>query len=212
MGLAFRCRRAWRLRCLSRWRIRCLNWCGAMRARMGRSRCARPRTDLRWTLRRSRMRCGNLRMRAACSRADFGPAACIASGATRRFCGRFAASRWPSCAAKWSRWSSTRWRASSRTGRGCSRRAALEPRIWTRCSMRSRACKARRCPHRCWNRRFCLRALPIITSAGLDTLIAAGEVAWAGVEPIGERDGRIALFLADKLPLLAQQRRSPIQC
>jgi ATP-dependent helicase Lhr and Lhr-like helicase len=42
--------------------------------------------------------------------------------------------------------------------------------------------------------------------AGLDTLIAAGEVAWAGVEPIGERDGRIALFLADRLPLLAQQR------
>jgi ATP-dependent Lhr-like helicase len=43
-------------------------------------------------------------------------------------------------------------------------------------------------------------------SAGLDTLIAAGEVAWVGVEPIGERDGRIALFLADKLPLLMQQR------
>ncbi len=42
--------------------------------------------------------------------------------------------------------------------------------------------------------------------AGLDALIAAGEVAWAGVEPIGERDGRIALFLADKLPLLAQRR------
>jgi ATP-dependent Lhr-like helicase len=42
--------------------------------------------------------------------------------------------------------------------------------------------------------------------AGLDTLIAAGEVAWAGIEPIGERDGRIALFLADKLPLLAQAR------
>jgi ATP-dependent Lhr-like helicase len=42
--------------------------------------------------------------------------------------------------------------------------------------------------------------------AGLDTLVAAGEVAWAGVEPMGERDGRIALFLADKLPLLAQHR------
>ena len=42
--------------------------------------------------------------------------------------------------------------------------------------------------------------------AGLDTLIAAGEVAWAGVEPIGERDGRIALFLADKLPMLLQSR------
>ena len=44
------------------------------------------------------------------------------------------------------------------------------------------------------------------TPAGLDTLVAAGEVTWAGVEPIGERDGRIALFLADKLPLLAQRR------
>jgi len=43
-------------------------------------------------------------------------------------------------------------------------------------------------------------------SAGLDTLIAAGEVTWAGIDPIGERDGRIALFLADKLPLLAQRR------
>lgn len=42
--------------------------------------------------------------------------------------------------------------------------------------------------------------------AGLDTLIAAGEVAWAGVEPLGERDGRIALYLADKLPLLYRAR------
>lgn len=42
--------------------------------------------------------------------------------------------------------------------------------------------------------------------SGLDTLIGAGEVSWAGVEPIGERDGRIALFLSDKLPLLAQKR------
>ena len=42
--------------------------------------------------------------------------------------------------------------------------------------------------------------------AGLDTLIAAGEVAWAGVEPMGERDGRIALYLADKLSLLTPQR------
>jgi ATP-dependent Lhr-like helicase len=42
--------------------------------------------------------------------------------------------------------------------------------------------------------------------SGLDTLIAAGEVSWAGVEPIGERDGRIALFLADKLHLLGAQR------
>jgi ATP-dependent Lhr-like helicase len=42
--------------------------------------------------------------------------------------------------------------------------------------------------------------------AGLDTLIAAGEVTWAGVEPLGERDGRITLYLTDKLPLLAPVR------
>jgi len=46
-------------------------------------------------------------------------------------------------------------------------------------------------------------------SGDLDTLIAAGEVAWAGVEPLGERDGRIALYLADKMPLLAVPRPNP---
>ncbi len=38
--------------------------------------------------------------------------------------------------------------------------------------------------------------------ADLDTLIAAGEVTWAGLEPLGERDGRIGLYLAEKLPQL----------
>ncbi len=37
----------------------------------------------------------------------------------------------------------------------------------------------------------------------LDTLSAAGEIVWTGVEPLGEKDGRIALYLTDKLPLLA---------
>jgi ATP-dependent Lhr-like helicase len=36
----------------------------------------------------------------------------------------------------------------------------------------------------------------------LDTLIAAGEVVWAGIEPIGEKDGRVALYLADKAAAL----------
>ena len=39
-------------------------------------------------------------------------------------------------------------------------------------------------------------------SADLDTLIAAGEVVWIGLEPLGERDGRVGLYLAEKLPLL----------
>ena len=36
----------------------------------------------------------------------------------------------------------------------------------------------------------------------LDTLMAAGEVVWAGVESLGERDGRIALYLTDHLARL----------
>ncbi len=35
--------------------------------------------------------------------------------------------------------------------------------------------------------------------ADLDTLIAAGEVIWCGFDPIGERDGRIGLYLAERV-------------
>jgi ATP-dependent helicase Lhr and Lhr-like helicase len=38
--------------------------------------------------------------------------------------------------------------------------------------------------------------------ADLDTLIAAGELVWCGIEPLGEHDGRIALYLSDKLTTL----------
>jgi ATP-dependent Lhr-like helicase len=40
------------------------------------------------------------------------------------------------------------------------------------------------------------------TPSDLDTLVAAGEVVWVGAERIGERDGRIALYLAQNLPKL----------
>jgi ATP-dependent Lhr-like helicase len=39
-------------------------------------------------------------------------------------------------------------------------------------------------------------------SADLDTLVAAGEVVWVGFEALGERDGRVGLYLAEKLPVL----------
>ncbi len=38
--------------------------------------------------------------------------------------------------------------------------------------------------------------------AMLDTLLSAGEVTWAGVEPLGERDGRLALYLTDHVAAL----------
>jgi ATP-dependent Lhr-like helicase len=45
--------------------------------------------------------------------------------------------------------------------------------------------------------------------AMLDTLMAAGEVAWIGVEPLGERDGRIALYLTDHMQRLHDPRPAP---
>jgi ATP-dependent helicase Lhr and Lhr-like helicase len=36
----------------------------------------------------------------------------------------------------------------------------------------------------------------------LDAVIAAGQVVWTGVERVGERDGRVALYLTESLPLL----------
>ncbi len=44
-------------------------------------------------------------------------------------------------------------------------------------------------------------------SSDLDTLIAAGEVVWVGLEPLGERDGRVGLYLAERLPLLWPPQR-----
>ncbi|HEY7185485.1 MAG TPA: DEAD/DEAH box helicase [Vicinamibacterales bacterium] len=45
--------------------------------------------------------------------------------------------------------------------------------------------------------------------AMLDTLMAAGEIIWVGVEPIGERDGRIALYLTDHMPRLRPPAAAP---
>ncbi|MFO0593139.1 MAG: DEAD/DEAH box helicase [Polyangiaceae bacterium] len=44
-------------------------------------------------------------------------------------------------------------------------------------------------------------------SGDLDMLCAAGEVVWAGVESLGPNDGRIALYLTDRLRLLASPPR-----
>jgi ATP-dependent helicase Lhr and Lhr-like helicase len=38
--------------------------------------------------------------------------------------------------------------------------------------------------------------------SNLDALMASGEVTWVGVEQVGDRNGRIALYLTESLPLL----------
>jgi ATP-dependent Lhr-like helicase len=40
----------------------------------------------------------------------------------------------------------------------------------------------------------------------LDTVIASGQVVWVGIEQIGNRDGRVALYLSESLPLLLPPR------
>ncbi len=45
-------------------------------------------------------------------------------------------------------------------------------------------------------------------ASDLDTLSAAGEIVWVGVEPLGTHDGRIALYLTDHLGILRNQTES----
>jgi ATP-dependent Lhr-like helicase len=45
--------------------------------------------------------------------------------------------------------------------------------------------------------------------ADLDTLVAAGEVTWVGLDAIGERDGRVGLYLAEKLVTLWPVGQAP---
>jgi ATP-dependent Lhr-like helicase len=44
--------------------------------------------------------------------------------------------------------------------------------------------------------------LPGYRPQDLDALLAAGEVVWLGLSPLGEHDGKIALYLAEEFPLL----------
>jgi ATP-dependent Lhr-like helicase len=51
--------------------------------------------------------------------------------------------------------------------------------------------------------------IDVYDPADLDAVTAAGEVVWVGVEPLGERDGRVALYLADHLPRLLPPTLAP---
>jgi ATP-dependent Lhr-like helicase len=46
--------------------------------------------------------------------------------------------------------------------------------------------------------------VPGYRPSDLDALCATGDVVWAGIEPLGTGDGRIALYLAEHEPLLAR--------
>ena len=66
----------------------------------------------------------------------------------------------------------------------------------------SKFCRARRFLLPSWRREILPARVADYHPSDLDTLMAAGEVMWVGVEQIGDRDGRIALYLTESLPLL----------
>jgi ATP-dependent Lhr-like helicase len=53
--------------------------------------------------------------------------------------------------------------------------------------------------------------IDVYDPADLDAVTAAGEVVWVGAEPLGERDGRVALYLADHLPRLLPPQVDPLK-
>ena len=75
-----------------------------------------------------------------------------------------------------------------------------------RCSTRSRTCRARRCRPRSSRARSCAARIDGYNPADLDALTAGGEIVWCGVEPLGERDGRIALYLTDHFARLRRDQ------
>ena len=62
----------------------------------------------------------------------------------------------------------------------------------TRCSTSSSRSRARSVPASALERDVLPARLPRYRPGDLDTLCAAGEVVWAGMGPLGERDGRVA--------------------
>ena len=125
-----------------------------------------------------------------------------ASGPTPGCCACFGAARSPSCATRSSR-SIRRCSAGSRPpGRGSSSGAAAP----TGCSMSSSNCRVRRLPASMLESDILPARIDGYDPADLDAVAAAGEVVWVGVESLGERDGRMALYLADHLARLLPPR------
>ena len=126
-------------------------------------------------------------------------------GATPTCCAACAAARSRGCGRRSSRSRPTRSAASCSSwhGIGSARRGPM------RCSTRSSSCRARRSPASVLEREILPARVADYQPAMLDTLMAAGEVVWVGVEPLGDRDGRIALYLTDHLMRLRAGPKRP---
>ncbi len=182
--------------------ILCCRSSAATPAPMGRSPRRRSRRVTASTRRGLNPCCAHCMATASCSKASFVPPARTWSGAIRRCCALCGGRRWRAFAGRSSPSKSECWDACSRAGKESLSHAVG----WRRCSTPSASCKASRCPRRSWSVRSCLPASSTTRRAISTLLMAAGEVVWVGVERIGERDGRVALYLTENLPHLLPPR------
>ncbi len=126
-----------------------------------------------------------------------------ASGSTPRCCGASNAGRWRRSAARSNRSSPPCSAASCR--RGTASGAPTAPAAGaasTRSSTWSPSSRARPIPASVLETDVLPARLDGYRPGDLDELIAAGEVVWLGVEPVGTRDGRVVLCFRDQVPLL----------
>ncbi len=134
------------------------------------------------------------RRAAGWSRASSGRARAAASGAMPRCCDRCGGGRSPRCARTSSRWSRTCSAASSWAGTALTApRAGLDALLDAIEQLQGAPLVAS-----VLEREVLPARVAGYAPAQLDTLVSAGEVIWVGVEPLGERDGRIALYLTDQ--------------
>ena len=127
------------------------------------------------------------------------------SGAMKRCCGRFEGSRWRGCGRRLSRLSRGHWLGCLPDGgEWCQPRRGLDALLDVIENLQGAPI-----PASILETEILPARLVGYKASDLDLLIAAGEVVWVGFEPLGERDGRIGLYLAEKLSQLWPPRAMP---
>ena len=125
------------------------------------------------------------------------PAAAAASGVTPKCCARCGSDRWRGCGRRWSRWKRSRLDASWSAGTRSPAQAWLDGLLDAIEQLRGVPIAAS-----VLDTEILPARIADYSPAMLDTLLGAGEVTWVGVEALGDRDGRIALYLTDHLAKL----------
>ncbi len=129
----------------------------------------------------------------------FPRAARVASGATPACCGGSNQSRWRRCGRQSNPRRPALTRGYSAVWQGIERpRRGLDGLLDAVEQLQGAAL-----PASDWEEHVLPARVAAYTPGDLDELCTAGEVVWRGVEALGVEDGKVSLFLADQVPLLA---------